>query len=126
MCLLKLLDAGADVNSVCETDGNTPLHWAAVNQNFSVARKLLENGCKVFPNNRGKTAFDMLEDQVTRRQLEEGDSTLLISPFGFWRTLPGCVKGYEIYWEHTEIRQCRLGSVSRIAAMEEFLVHCGG
>jgi ankyrin repeat protein len=54
-----LLDAGADINAICE-DGNTPLHHAVQMGEFKIARILVARGAnQEIINDEGKKPRDL-------------------------------------------------------------------
>ena len=57
--LLKCPQVQEKCLNSCNTEGNTPLHWAALNSHVSLVRSLLEHGADIsIKNHADRTPFD--------------------------------------------------------------------
>ena len=64
-----LVEAGADVNKVCENFKKTPLHWAAVGGCTDIARILVDAGSRLNKINREReTPLQVAKRQMKRLQ----------------------------------------------------------
>ena len=58
----KLLRAGAEINYRTTGTGYTPLHWAIYEENFEIARLLIDRGAEAnISDEHGETALDLLK-----------------------------------------------------------------
>lgn len=57
--LLKCPQVRENTINICNMEGNTALHWAALNSHVAIVRLLLENGADINIKNKAeRTAFD--------------------------------------------------------------------